>query len=70
MPLGTTDIGFINKNNQWVMKETDLASNHDNQKIYWMECGECQSNYGANGCDIHIRKCPNCQGGVNNSEVK
>ena len=27
-------------------------------------CGDCRGEYGANGCDLHARRCPVCQGGV------
>ena len=46
--MKSTDLGFINKNNQ---------------KFYAMECLNCGHTYKANGTDIWQRKCPKCQGG-------
>ncbi len=62
--MATTDIRFENRNNQRVMEKTDLDGNHYNQKIYVLQCLRCQHTYGANGADIHLRKCPQCQGGA------
>lgn len=57
------DIGRINKNNQMVKEKTDLPG-HLNQKVHRMECLNCGHNYGANGFDCHLRKCPKCGGGA------
>jgi Zn finger protein HypA/HybF involved in hydrogenase expression len=32
------------------------------KKSYKLECRDCGHIYGANGCDIHERLCPECQG--------
>ena len=58
----TSDVGRINKNNQMVKEKTDLPG-HSNQKVHRMECLNCGHNYGANGYDCHLRKCPRCGGG-------
>ncbi len=60
----TTDPGYTNKNNQTVIRKTDLSGNHYNQKLYVLQCEECCHQYGANGADIWLRRCPNCQGGA------
>ena len=62
---GTTEPGYINRNGQVVIKKTDLPGNGLNQSVYVLECTDCKPpyQYGANGCDIWQRKCPNCQGG-------
>ncbi len=60
----TTDPGYNNKNNQTVIRKTDLPGNHHNQKLYVLRCEECRHEYGANGADIWLRRCPNCQGGA------
>ena len=54
--------GTINRNNQMVKERTDLPG-HANQKVHRMECLNCGHNYGANGYDCHLRKCPRCGGG-------
>ena len=57
------DVGTINKNNQMVKEKTNLPG-HANQKVHRMECLDCGHNYGANGYDCHLRKCPKCGGGA------
>ena len=63
MPKGTTAPGYKNKNGQVVVKPTGLPGTDHNQKIYVLRCDNCNASYGANGSDIHIRRCPNCDGG-------
>lgn len=60
----TTEQGYNNKNNQTVIRKTDLPGNDHNQKVYVLRCNECLHEYGANGSDIWLRRCPNCQGGA------
>jgi hypothetical protein len=55
--------GYTNRNGQQVERRTDLAGNLWNQRIYELCCKNCGAKYGANGCDVHIRKCPECQAG-------
>ena len=62
MPM-TTRPGFENRNQQTVIRATDLAGTDHLQRIYVLRCGICHREYGANGSDIHIRRCPFCQGG-------
>jgi hypothetical protein len=59
----TTTVGFRNVNGQTVLRETNLSGNLDGQRVYVLMCGHCAHQYGANGCDIHIRKCPACMDG-------
>lgn len=63
MALGTTSAGYVNRHGQVVEGASDRASNHYNQKAYELRCKHCEQLYGANGCDIHIRRCPYCQQG-------
>jgi hypothetical protein len=57
-------LGFTNKNNQSVVGAApEYFSNHDSAKPWQLYCLFCKNEYGANGCDIHIRKCPKCQNG-------
>ena len=58
----TNEPGNINENNQKVIEKTDMPG-HANQKVHRMECLNCGHNYGANGYDCHLRKCPRCGGG-------
>jgi hypothetical protein len=63
MSKGTTTPGFVNPHGQEVLRRTDLPGNDYLQYTYVMRCGECSAEYGANGSDIHLRRCPTCQGG-------
>lgn len=61
----TTAPGFVNPNHQEVVERTGFGStSFAGQVIYRMRCRGCSMEYGANGCDIHARRCPGCQEGV------
>lgn len=60
---GTTKPGYRNRNDQIVVRRTDLPGNDHNQRVYVLDCGRCQHRYGANGSDIWQRRCPHCGGG-------
>ena len=60
---GTTETGYRNRNDQIVIRKTDLLGNDHNQRVYVLECTLCQHRYGANGSDIWQRRCPECGGG-------
>lgn len=56
--------GEINRNNQELIIITNIhGKSKPDQYIWILRCTECSHEYGANGCDFHIRKCPNCQSG-------
>lgn len=57
----TTAHGYTNRNNQTNIGCLNKPGTHPNQKAYSMHCNICGYDYEANGCDIAIRKCPNCQ---------
>ena len=59
----TTDVGYENLNQQTVVRQTDLPGNLPGQTVYVLKCGRCGAEYGTNGCDIHLRRCPSCMGG-------
>jgi len=61
--VDTTATGFRNKNGQLVVRNTGKPGTDHLQYIYQLACSKCGHNYGANGSDIHERKCPACQGG-------
>ena len=64
-PAGySTQPGFTNRNEQKVVRKTDLPGTDFVQLVYELECTRCAAQYGANGSDIHRRKCPECQGGA------
>lgn len=60
---GTTEIGYVNPNGRVTIRDTGLPGTDKYQRIYQLACSICGYNYGANGADIHERKCPKCQGG-------
>ncbi|MCE5972426.1 hypothetical protein LZA78_02840 [Sinirhodobacter sp. WL0062] len=59
----TTVPGYRNPNGQIVIRATGLPGTDHNQQVYQLACEHCGLNYGANGSDIHQRKCPSCGGG-------
>jgi len=59
----TTKPGFVSVNSQIVIRDTGLPGTDHLQRIYVLHCALCDHVYGANGSDIHDRKCPMCQGG-------
>jgi hypothetical protein len=60
----TTQIGFVNNNEQQCHGTLGIKGTDHMQLAYRMECLRCGFVYGANGSDIHIRKCPNCDDGA------
>lgn len=58
--MKSTDAGYINKNNQKNLGCRGESATHYNQKFFEMECLNCGHKYMANGCDVWLRKCPNC----------
>ena len=59
----TTEPGYVSRNNQTVVRKTDVTGNDHNQIVYVLRCGKCAHEYGANGSDIFQRRCPSCSGG-------
>lgn len=60
----TTKLGYLNKNEQKVVRKTHERGTDHNQWVYVLACGKCGQQYGANGSDIWLRRCPACQGGA------
>lgn len=59
----STNTGYINKNQQKNLGRTEKHGTDNKQWFYELQCQECDFVYLANGTDIWLRKCPNCQGG-------
>lgn len=59
----TTQLGYVNRNQQKNMGRTNIPGTDNHQWFYLMECQVCNTQYYANGSDIWLRKCPRCQGG-------
>lgn len=60
----TTSVGYANKHDQEVVRDTGRPGNHHNQTIYVLKCRRCGAEYGANGADIWLRRCPKHDGGA------
>jgi len=61
---GTTEIGYTNKNDQQCHGTLKVKGTDHLQYVYRVECLRCGYVYGANGSDVHERRCPECQGGA------
>ena len=66
--MKSTDVGYINKNNQKNLGYRGISETHVSAKSYEMECLDCGHKYLANGCDIWLRKCTAC--GITNKRQK
>ena len=66
--MTSTDVGYINKNNQKNLGYRGISETHVSAKSYEMECLDCGHKYLANGCDIWLRKCPAC--GITNKRQR
>jgi len=66
----STCIGYVNRNGQVVVRNTMLPGTDKNQYVYQLACSQCGFVYGANGSDIHERKCPKCQGGIEGLQIE
>jgi hypothetical protein len=60
----TTQIGYVNRNQQRCDGHRDVAGTDHGQRAYKMTCLDCGHTYGANGTDVFQRKCPGCGGGA------
>lgn len=58
--MKSTDVGYVNRNNQKNLGYRGVSETHISAKSYEMECLDCGHKYLANGCDIWLRKCPKC----------
>ena len=63
-PKRTTASGYVNPKGQVVVRPTGGPGTDHLQYVYVLRCGHCEHEYGANGSDIRIRKCPECRGGA------
>ena len=61
---GTTATGAENRNGQVVLGPTGQRGNDHGQSVYALRCTHCGHEYGANGSDVWLRRCPSCGGGA------
>jgi hypothetical protein len=67
----TTTPGYENPRGQVVIKATGFPSEtFKGQRVYHLRCKFCSHDYGSNGCDNHMRLCPNCQNGVKGERLR
>jgi hypothetical protein len=57
-------IGYVNPNGQRCCGHRGVLGTDHMQLAYKVECTKCGYVYGANGSDMHERRCPECQGGA------
>lgn len=62
--MKSTDINYVNKNNQRNIGKTNQPGTDHCSVLYTMQCEICGHRYFANSTDIHLKKCPKCQGGA------
>ena len=60
----STDVGYVNEFSQKNMGRTEMKGTGHLQHLYAMRCEKCGYEYHANGHDIFLKRCPNCQGGA------
>lgn len=67
----TTDPGYKNKHGQIVISRTGFPSESvSGQTIYHLRCSHCGYDYGSNGRDIHLRRCPRHQDGAKGEPLR
>ena len=71
MAEGRTKLGERNRNHQILLQKTGLRGTgpHHNHYIWRLRCNDCGLDYGANGSDFDLRKCPRCQSGAAGLEL-
>lgn len=59
----TTKVGYRNEHGQEVIRKTTAIGTIPGQRLFVLRCSACGYVHEANGCDIHLRRCPSCQDG-------
>ncbi len=60
----SVQIGYMNCNGQRCCGHRAVPGTDYEQYAYKLECTKCGYVYGANGTDVHERRCPECQRGA------
>ena len=55
---GTTQMKYMNRNGQEVVRSIGKPGTDHGQCVYVLKCQTCCHEYGANGSDIFLRRCP------------
>jgi hypothetical protein len=57
-------VGYVNPYGQVCLGHRGVRGSDHMQYSYRMVCSPCGHEYGANGSDVHERRCPRCQRGA------
>ena len=60
----SVQIGYVNPNGQRCCGHRGVPGTDHEQYAYKFECTKRRYVYGANGSDMHERRCPECQRGA------
>lgn len=60
----SVQIGYVNTNRQKCCGHCGIPGTDHLQRAFKVECLDCGYVYGANGSDMHLRLCPECQDGA------
>lgn len=64
MPTAPTDLGYVNRNDQMVLRKMDGPSADPHRTIYVLRCLECEHEYSVGGSDTPACDCPACVDGL------
>ena len=64
----STAVNYKNRYRQINLGRTEKRGTDNGQWFYRMRCEDCLYEYLANGSDIHLKKCPACQGGADSGK--
>ena len=59
----TVQSGYVNPNEQEVIRCTDKCGADHGQYLYELKCKQCGHTFECDGTTNYEKKCPNCQGG-------
>lgn len=67
-----SEVGYITQHRKQriLEKSKEKSNSHSFATVWVLECTHCNNVYGANSCDVHLRKCPSCQGGQQSEPLK
>lgn len=60
----SVQVGYVNSQGQRCCGHRGVPGTDHEQYAYKVECTKCGYVYGANGTDVHERRCPECQRGA------
>jgi len=60
----SVQVGTVNGHGQRCCGHRGVPGTDHNQRAFKVECTLCGYVYGANGSDVHERRCPECQAGA------